>query len=120
LFQGGNDFRKVLFVHCDKVAEKRKSARLFYSFFILRRITYPGGPGLGFFPRLILVFLFQSNASQAASVFLMAIQAANLTTAAATIFAALVFAAVKAFFLLFFAEVVHGLFFHFKISILPL
>lgn len=43
--------------------------------------------------------------------FLMAIQAANLTAAAATIFAALVFAAVKAFFLLFFAEVVHGLFF---------
>jgi hypothetical protein len=41
----------------------------------------------------------------------MAIQAANLTTAAATIFAALVFAAVKAFFLLFFAEVVHGLFY---------
>jgi hypothetical protein len=38
----------------------------------------------------------------------MAIQAANLTTAAATIFAALVFAAVKAFFFLFFAEVIHG------------
>jgi hypothetical protein len=50
------------------------------------------------------------NTGKAAAGFLVFAQVPNVTTARAAIFAALVFAAVKAFFLLFFAKVIHRCF----------
>lgn len=83
----------------------------FILFLLLGKLPTPGAPWLGIFPSLLLVLFFKANASQTARTFLMLVQVANLAAAAATIFAALIAAKIQAFFLLFFAEVIHGFFF---------